>query len=125
MNPRTAIAGAVVVVVAVVLLIVLSSGGSDDSGKSDAGQFPTVVVNKQGKPVGGIKDLTYHEGDRIHFKVEVPFGEEVHLHGYDVMKDVPPGGGAVEYDLPASIEGVFEAELEDRKEQIIQLTVEP
>ena len=125
MNPRTAIAGAVVVVVAVVLLIVLSSGGSDDAGRSDAGQFPTVVVNKQGKPVGGIKDLTYHEGDRIHFKVEVPFAEEVHLHGYDVMKDVPAGGGAVTYDLPASIEGVFEAELEGRKEQIIQLTVEP
>ncbi len=125
MNLRTAIAGAVVVVVAVVLLIVLSSNGSDDSGKSDAGQFPTIVVNKQGKPVGGITDLTYRKGDRIHFKVEVPFAEEVHLHGYDVMKDVPAGGGSVTYDLPATIEGVFEAELEGRKEQIIQMTVEP
>jgi hypothetical protein len=125
MNARTAIAGAILVVVAVVGLIVLSSNGSDDSGKSDAGQFPTIVVNKQGKPVGGITDLTYRKGDRIHFKVEVPFAEEVHLHGYDVMKDVPAGGGSVTYDLPATIEGVFEAELEGRKEQIIQMTVEP
>ena len=38
---------------------------------------------------------------------------------------VPKGGGTVTYDLPATLEGVFEAELEDRKEQIIQLTVEP
>ena len=45
--------------------------------------------------------------------------------GYDVMKEVPAGGGTVTYDLPASIEGVFEAELEGRGEQIIQLTVEP
>lgn len=125
MNSRTAITGGAAIVVAVILLIVLSSGGSDDSGKSDAGQVPTIVVNSAGHPVGGIADLTYHQGDQMHFKVEVPFEEEVHLHGYDVMKEVPKGGGTVTYDLPASLEGVFEAELEGRKEQIIQLTVEP
>jgi hypothetical protein len=125
MNTRTAIAGGGVVIVAVVGLIVLSSGGSDSSSTTDAGKLPTIVVNEEGHPVGGIADLTYHAGDQIHFKVKVPFAEEVHLHGYDVMKDVPAGGGTVTYDLPATIEGVFEAELEGRKEQIIQLTVEP
>ena len=126
MNAKTAIAGGVIVVVAVVLLIVLSSGGSDDSSSStDAGKVPVIEVNKQGHPVGGIADLTYHKGDQIHFKVEVPFEEEVHLHGYDIPKEVPKGGGTVTYDLPADIEGVFEVELEDREEQIIQLTVEP
>jgi hypothetical protein len=125
MNAKTAIAGGVVIAVAVVLLIVLSSSGSDDSGKTDQGKVPTIEVDKQGKPVGGIQDLTYHKGDQIHFKVEVPFAEEVHLHGYDVAKEVPEGGGTVTYDLPAEIEGVFEAELEDRGEQIIELTVEP
>jgi len=125
MNARTAIAGGVVVIVAVVLLIVLSSGGSDNSSKTDAGKVPTIVVDEQGQPVGGIQDLNYHKGDQIHFEVKVPFEEEVHLHGYDVMKEVPKGGGTVTYDLPAEIEGVFEAELEGRKEQIIQLTVEP
>lgn len=125
MNRRTAIAGVLVLVVAIVLLIVLSSGGSDSSDTTDAGKVPTIVVDKEGHPVGGIQDLDYHEGERIHFKVEVPFAEEVHLHGYDIPKEVPEGGGTVTYDLPATIEGVFEAELEDRKEQIIQLTVEP
>jgi hypothetical protein len=125
MNTRTAIAGVAVVVVAVVLLIVLSSGGSDDkSSDTDAGKVPTIVVNKAGEPVGGIVDLTYHKGDQIHFKVKSAIADEVHLHGYDIPKDVE-AGGTVTFDLPATIEGVFEAEMEDQKEQIIQLTVEP
>jgi hypothetical protein len=127
MNTRTALIGAALVVVAVVLFIVLggSDSSSDSSSASDAGKVPTVVVNKQGEPVGGIAELTYNKGDRIHFKVKVPFEEEVHLHGYDVMKEVPKGGGTVTYDLPAEIEGDFEAELEGHHEQIVQLTVEP
>jgi hypothetical protein len=125
MNTRTALIGAVLVVVAVVLLIVLSSDGSDESKSTDAGKVPTVVVDKEGRPVGGIQELVYKKGDRIHFKVKVPFEEEVHLHGYDVAKEVPKGGGTVTYDLPAEIEGVFEAELEGHKEQIIELKVEP
>jgi len=125
MNTRTALIGAALVVVAVVLLIVLSSGGNDSNKTTEAGKVPTVVVNQQGKPEGGIQELVYKKGDRIHFKVKVPFEEEIHLHGYDVMKEVPKGGGTVVYDLPADIEGVFEAELEGRGEQIVELKVEP
>jgi hypothetical protein len=133
MNARTAVVGVGLVVVAVVLFVVL--GGGSDSGSSDtttggagadgAATVPTIVVNKQGEPVGGIADLTYKQGEQIHFKVTVPFEEEVHLHGYDVMKEVPKGGGTVTYDLPAELEGVFEAELEGRGEQIVELKVEP
>jgi hypothetical protein len=125
MNTRTALIGAALVVVAVVLLIVLSSGGNDSNKTTEAGKVPTVVVSQQGKPEGGIRELVYKKGDRIHFKVKVPFEEEIHLHGYDVAKEVPKGGGTVVYDLPADIEGVFEAELEGRGEQIVELKVEP
>jgi hypothetical protein len=125
MNTRTAIVGGVLVVFAVGLLIVLSSGGSDGSSKTDVDKVPTIVVDAAGHPVGGVFELVYRKGDRINFKVKVPFEEEVHLHGYDVAKEVPKGGGTVTYDLPADIEGVFEAELEDRKEQIVELKVEP
>lgn len=118
-----AVVGIAVVVVAVVLLIVLK--GNDSSAKTDGGKLRTIVVDQAGHPVGGIRQLTYNKGERILFKVEVPFAEEVHLHGYDVMKDVKAGGGSVTYDLPASIEGLFEAELEGRKEQIIELRVNP
>jgi hypothetical protein len=125
MNPKTAIVGGVLVVVAVVLLIVLSGGGSDENATTDSGKVPTIVVNQAGHPVGGVKEIVYRKGDQIHFKVEVPFEEEIHFHGYDVAKEVPKGGGTVTYDLPASIEGVFEAELEGRGEQIAEIKVEP
>jgi len=48
----------------------------------------------------------------------------VHLHGYDVEKPVGPQQPA-RYDLPATINGVFVIELEDAREQIGQLTVDP
>jgi len=124
-NSRTAAIGAVLVVVAVVLLIVLSGGGSDSSKSTDAGKVPTIVVDKQGHPVGGVQELVYNKGDRIHFKVKVPFEEEIHLHGYDVAKEVPKGGGTITYDLEADLEGEFGAELENRGEQIVALKVEP
>ena len=110
--------------IAVVFLVVLSSGNSDNASDTDAGKVPTVVVGKDGKPEGGIADLTYNKGDRVHFKVKSAVADEIHVHGYDLMKDVE-AGGTVEFDFPASIEGVFEAELEGRKEQIVELTVNP
>lgn len=125
MNTKTALVGGALVIVAVALLIVLSSGGSDESSSTDAGKVPTIVVDQAGHPVGGVRELVYRKSDRIDFKVEVPFEEEVHLHGYDVAKEVPKGGGTVVYDLPASIEGVFEAELEGHKEPIAEIKVEP
>ncbi len=105
-------------------LVVLKNNDSGTSKSSNAsGKTPTIVI-KNGKPVGGIRDLTYNKGERIHFVVDSDVSDEVHVHGYDIMKDVK-AGGSVSFDFPASLEGVFEAELEGRKEQIIQLTVNP
>jgi hypothetical protein len=112
--------GVVVLVAAVVLLVVLSSGGG--SGSTTKGV--TTIVVKNGKPVGGVAQLTYNEGEQVRFKVDSDVGDEIHLHGYDLMKDVK-AGGSVSFDFPATIEGVFEAELEGRKEQILELTVNP
>jgi hypothetical protein len=76
------------------------------------------------KPVGGVAKLKVSKGDQIHFVVESDSKQEVHLHGYDVAKDAAPGEPA-EFELEATIEGVFEAELEDPGVQILKLTVEP
>jgi hypothetical protein len=46
----------------------------------------------------------------------------VHLHGYDLHQDVDAGGTA-RIRFQAKIPGVFEAELESRKLQILELTV--
>jgi hypothetical protein len=120
-NAMRALAGAAVVVVAVVLLIVLKKGnGSSDSTTKGV----TTIVIKHGEPVGGIAQLVYNKGEEVRFKVDSDVSEEVHMHGYDIMKDVK-AGGSVSFAFPATIEGVFEAELEGRKEQILELTVNP
>jgi hypothetical protein len=126
--------GIVAVVVAVVLLVVLKDdGGRDeastqarpavDSGPKAATDVPTIVV-ENGEPVGGIADLSYEKGDRVRFRVRSDVADEVHVHGYDLMKDVEPGK-AVELSFSASIEGIFEVELEELGRQIAELRVDP
>ena len=121
-NLMRALAGAAVVIVAVVLLIVIKGGDNGDSEPTTKGV--TTIVVRNGKPVGGIAQLTYNKGEDVRFKVDSDVSDEVHMHGYDIMKDVK-AGGSVSFDFPATIEGVFEAELEGRKEQILELRVNP
>lgn len=120
---RAALAGGLVVLAVVLLIVLKDNGGGNATSSNASGKVPMIVV-KDGKPVGGIRDLTYNEGERVRFVVESDVSDEVHVHGYDIMKDVK-AGGSVSFDFPATLEGVFEAELEGRKEQIIQLTVNP
>lgn len=122
-NTTRVVAGIAVVVVAVVLLVVLKKDDSSKTTSNTGGKVTTIVI-KHGKPVGGIADLTYNKGEQVRFKVDSDVSDEVHMHGYDIMKDVE-AGGSVSFDFPATIEGVFEAELEGRKEQILELTVNP
>lgn len=116
------------VALAVVLLVVLK--GSDDDGSSGksavkgvALAVPTIVV-KDGAPVGGVRDLTYIKGDQIRFQVDSDISDEVHIHGYDISEEVD-AGGSVRFDFAASLEGVFEVELEGRTAQIAELRVNP
>lgn len=97
------------------------SDGPESAGMG--GQVPTVVV-RDGEPVGGIAELEYDAGDQIRFEVESDVADEVHVHGYDLMEDVR-AGGTVSFDFPAEIEGIFEVELEGRKQQIAELRVNP
>ncbi|HEY6549968.1 MAG TPA: hypothetical protein VIY71_02075 [Solirubrobacterales bacterium] len=139
-NVMRVIGGIAVIAVAIVLLLVLKHDNDGKSAnekvegaaiqaESDRAEsqgkpaVPTIVI-KNGKPVGGITELTYNEGDQIRFKVDSDVSDEIHVHGYELMKDVE-AGGSVSFDFPATIEGVFEAELEGRKEQIIEFTVNP
>ncbi len=122
-NTTRVVAGIAVIVVAVVLLVVLKKDDSSKTTSNTGGKVTTIVI-KHGKPVGGIADLSYNKGEQVRFKVDSDVSDEVHMHGYDIMKDVE-AGGSVSFDFPATIEGVFEAELEGRKEQILELTVNP
>jgi hypothetical protein len=132
---------AAVVAVAVVLFIVLS-GGDDDDGKTttatatstvetttNAGQpaGPPVITVRDGKPVGGVQDLTFNRGDQVRFVVQLDQpAEEVHVHGYEIEE--PAGTSPVRVSFPADIDGVFEVEVhsdEFGEFEIAKLTVNP
>ena len=127
--------GIVAVAAAVVLLVVLSS--SDDSGdSSDAGSrsgapatkpakppVPTIVV-RDGKPVGGVEELEFDSGETVRLTVRSDTPDELHVHGYDVEMELP-AGRTVSVQFPATIEGIFEAELHESGEQIAELRVNP
>jgi hypothetical protein len=128
----------VLIAVAVGLFLVLS--GDDDNGDDNdstttsaqtttGGEPSTPAVKtitvKDGMPVGGIQKIEVNKGDTVTFKVvSENVTDEVHVHGYDLMQDVAPGE-PVTFDFPADIEGVFEAELEDAHQQILELRVNP
>ena len=83
-----------------------------------------VVQVRDGKPVGGVRRIRVEKGDQVRFAVRSDVADHVHVHGYDISKDVAPGRAA-RFGFKADIEGVFEVELEDRAEKIVALTVEP
>jgi len=103
-----------------------TSTGSTGSTSTATTPEPAVqtirVVN--GQPAGGIKTISYTKGDQVRLKVQSDTADEIHVHGYDLKKDVT-AGGSVEFDFKATIEGRFEVELENAGTQIAMLEVDP
>jgi FtsP/CotA-like multicopper oxidase with cupredoxin domain len=103
-----------------------ASAPATSTSSAEAPAQPAVktirVVN--GEPQGGVQTLSYHKGDRVRLRVVSDVADEIHVHGYDLKKDVPKGG-SVEFSFPATIEGVFEVELENAGVQIANLEVRP
>jgi hypothetical protein len=64
------------------------------------------------------------KGDRVVIIVTSDVADEVHVHGYDLMRNVAAGGTA-RIRFEATLPGRVEVELEDRGVQIADLTVEP
>lgn len=134
-------------IAAIVVLLIVFAGGDDESepvaqgttttttdnagggastqkpDKPPKPEFTTIVV-KDGQPVDGVAELNYSKGDEVLLEVRSDIAEHVHVHGYDLFEDVPAGGKA-KFKFDASIDGVFEIELEDSAVQIAQLTVKP
>jgi hypothetical protein len=100
-------------------------GAAAGEGEStaDSGDVPTIVV-RNGEPVGGVQELEFDAGEDVRFRVSSDQAEEIHVHGYDISQDVS-AGGTTEFDFPAEIEGIFEAELEELGVQIVELRINP
>ena len=148
-NQRLSFLG-IAAVIAVVAIVVFVAGGGPDDTAEDAGSpasqqtsTPTATPSAEGeestptptptptpKPqppllqAGKVAKLRFTEGETVRFRVRSDEPDHVHVHGYDLMKDVEPGT-TVTMSFKASITGIFEVEFEDAGEQIAELRVDP
>lgn len=139
---------AVIAIVAVVILI--SSGSSDDDeteatgsqaqatatptptataddGQAQATSTPEETQDEPPLPVleqGKVSKIRVKQGDQVAFAVHVDQPDTVHVHGYDIEKDVQPGKDT-KISFTADITGIFDIELHSTDEQIAQLRVDP
>ena len=136
----------IAVVIAVVAVILLADSSEDDSTPpaSNAGatatatptseqpeaspgeETPTPTPKPQPPLLDGSKvvKLEFKEGDTVRFRVTSDTPEEVHIHGYDIAKDLEPGK-VTTVSFPADITGIFEIEYEGQGKQIAELRVDP
>lgn len=73
---------------------------------------------------GKVRKISVTHGDTVRFRVRSSVAEEVHVHGYDLKKDIEPGRTAT-MSFRATAEGVFEIEFEHSGTQIASLRVAP
>jgi hypothetical protein len=138
-----AIAAAIAIVAVVILT---AAGGGDDEQEATSAATPTgtptpttapgetpaetpepTPTPKPQPPLvtrGKVTKLRFEQGETVRFRVRSDVADHVHIHGYDLMKDVTPGR-TITFSVPADITGIFEIELEDRGEEIAQLRVDP
>jgi hypothetical protein len=144
---RNLLIGAAALAVAVILFLVLRPDDVDEKPltlpeTTTTGTTTTVTVTvpqpppgppppanvritiRDGLPVGGVRRVTVAKGRRVVLVVTSDVADHVHLHGYDVMRDVAPGRPA-RLAFRATIVGTVEAELEDRGVQIASITTKP
>ena len=116
---RLAILG-VVIVLAIVGVVIASTGGSGDAPKT-----ANVTIDvKNAKPVGGVKKIKLKQGGTLFLTVNSDTADEIHVHATDQHKDVEKGG-TIKMTIKPTGTGNSEIELENHKQQIAELTIEP
>ena len=138
-NARLTVLAAVVVAAAVAFVVLKPGGGDRPSGSTTATSTrtaPRVATTRPspprvprirvvgGRPAGATQKIRVSRGRMVRFSVVADVSDEVHVHGYDLTRNVAPGRPA-SFAFPARIEGVFEIELHRRGAQIAELTVTP
>lgn len=112
----------------VVAVVVAASGGeSPDAPVSE--RQPTRIELRGGEVVGAPAAIEVTKGQRVTIVVSADAPDDIHLHGYDIEREVEPGRPA-RFSFTANVEGVFEleshvAEHAGRDPVVGKLTVEP
>ena len=92
-----------------------------DADTSDAAQTITVEV-VDGGPAGGVQRLAVDLGSVVALMVTSDVAEEVHVHGYDILRAVSAGHPA-HFAFTAEIPGVFEVEFEGSGRLLLLLEI--
>jgi hypothetical protein len=147
---RLAFAGIAVAIL--ILAVVLLNGSGDDSSDekpasqatptatatateaagetSTPGAIETPTPRPQARPAGPlltgdkVVKIEVNKGDTVRFRARSPVDDEVHVHGYDLKKDLP-ANQTVSMSFKATIDGIFEIEFEEQGKQIASLRVNP
>lgn len=87
---------------------------------------PTVraisVTVRGGKVSGDTGRVAVPLGTPVVLAVSSDVADEIHVHGYDLKKNIPAGGTAA-ITFTASKPGVWDVELENAKRTLLQLQV--
>jgi hypothetical protein len=116
---------ALAVVVAAVAFVIARPSSDDDKGSTDTAETraapgsdkgggasapkPQQIKLKDHAPVGGVSRIRAPKGARVSFTVTGDKADKIHLHGYDIEKELKPGKPAT-FSFAAKTEGAFEIE---------------
>ena len=146
---RLAFAG-IAVAILVLAIVVLSGGGNgsdDEKPAAQATQTATPTPGETTTPAGTatatatpprkravdpgplltgekVVKIEVNKGDTVRFRARSPQDDEVHVHGYDLKKDLP-ANTTITMSFKATIDGIFEIEFEQQGKQIASLRVNP
>jgi heme/copper-type cytochrome/quinol oxidase subunit 2 len=113
------------------VLLVSACGGSSSGTPSTPSGSPSaqgrqakiVVSVKDGKVVPKAHRVKVAEGSQVQLLVSSDVDDEVHVHGYDIEKEVA-AGQSVTIDFTANQTGVFEVETHESDLLLLQLQVQ-
>ena len=126
---------------ALVLILLAAACGGDETGGHDhdhdhgsageptrydadvAAAVQTIAVEAvDGAPAGGVRRVEVDLGSVVALMVTSDIAEEVHVHGYDILRAVSDGHPA-HFAFNAEIPGVFEVEFEGSGRLLLQLEI--
>jgi hypothetical protein len=139
---------AIAVVIAIVAVVVLADTSEDDTEPDPTAATATPTPTAEASPgeeetatptptptptprpqpplltAGKVTELEFTEGETIRFRVRSQQPEEIHVHCYDITRDVP-AGQTISVSFKADITGICEVEFHNSGEPIAELRVEP
>jgi ABC-type glycerol-3-phosphate transport system substrate-binding protein len=99
--------------------------GGETTPTTPAAQAKVITIRVVGgQPQGGIQRPTIDQGDKVVLVVRTDSGEAVHLHGYNIEKEIVPGK-PLRLPFTANIAGRFEVELHPTDTLLAVLEVKP